>query len=153
MNEWINLTNISFACQMQDCSRFISVFEGFYSAEFLARSYFVVVDSLPMPDFLEFHQTGLYDEINKGANAITYKNTYYLLHRVARDLSVHFHELVHVAQWKHLGYGAFIARYMTELQSLGYEEAPLEKMAYKCEQNFTNRGPKIDVPTYIASQM
>ena len=43
---------------------------------------------------------------------ITYKNTYYILPNAVHNLRVHFHELVHVVQWRELGAHAFIMRYI-----------------------------------------
>ena len=36
-------------------------------------------------------------------NGVTYKNTYYIIPQAAEILRLHFHELVHVAQWGNLG--------------------------------------------------
>ncbi len=39
------------------------------------------------------------------------------------------HELVHVTQYEHLGMRAFVLRYLTELLTYGYYDAPLERAA------------------------
>ena len=44
-------------------------------------------------------------------------------------------------------------RYITEIQTLGYDESPLEKMAYAFDSHFTNGGEKIDVPNYVAQKI
>ncbi|GAA3722262.1 hypothetical protein GCM10022421_33690 [Oceanisphaera sediminis] len=96
---------------------------------------------------------GLGDFIDMEAHGITYKNTYYVLPHLASNLRLHFHELVHVAQWGHLGAIPFIERYITEIKTLGYGEAPLEKMAYGFDSHFMNGGEKIDVPNYVAQKI
>lgn len=61
---------------------------------------------------------------------ITYNDTYYIKKEAANELRVHFHELVHVLQWRELAPQGFIERYIREIQYFGYNNAPLEKMAY-----------------------
>ncbi|GAC30387.1 hypothetical protein GPAL_3541 [Glaciecola pallidula DSM 14239 = ACAM 615] len=86
-------------------------------------------------------------------DGITYKNTYYLLPQIASGLRLHFHELVHVAQWAQLGAVAFIERYISEIQTFGYESAPLEKIAYALDSFFSNGGEKFDITSYIAQKI
>ncbi|PHX06451.1 hypothetical protein [Vibrio splendidus] len=152
IEEWIDLTNDRFSSQRQSCAFFASEFAGFYSEEFLADSYFVIVDSIPKPDFPELRQVGLGDFLDMEVQGITYKNTYYIVPSVAKDLPLHFHELVHVAQWKTLGAIGFLRRYITEVQSVGYNEAPLEKLAYAFDLRFSQGGQKVDVPSYVENK-
>lgn len=152
IEEWIDLTNDRFSSQRQSCALFASEFAGFYSEEFLADSYFVIVDSIPKPDFPELRQVGFGDFLDMEVQGITYKNTYYIVPSVAKDLPLHFHELVHVAQWKTLGAIGFLRRYITEVQSVGYNEAPLEKLAYAFDLHFSQGGQKVDVPSYMENK-
>ena len=48
----------------------------------------------------------------------------------------HFHELVHVVQWEHLGPEKFLLAYGAGLVRFGYERSPLEQMAYVFQANF-----------------
>lgn len=153
IEEWIDLTNERFFNQRQSCELFTRDFAGFYSEEFLSNSYFVVVDSIPKPEFPEIRQAGLSDFLDMEVQGITYKNTYYIVPRVAQDLRLHFHELVHVAQWKTLGTIGFLQRYISEVQSVGYNEAPLEKLAYAFDRHFSQGGKKVDVPSYVESKI
>ena len=102
------------------------------------------------------------DEMLKQGNLVTrggitlntpYKNTYYILSHLEADLRLHFHELVHVAQWKHLGATPFMQRYMHEIQTFGYNEAPLEEMAYSSDTHFTNNGSPRDIPSYVVANL
>ena len=153
IEEWIDLTNESFSGQRQSCALFAHNFAGFYSEEFLSNSYFVIVDSIPKPDFPELRQAGLGDFLDMEVQGITYKNTYYIVPSVAQNLRLHFHELVHVAQWKTLGAIGFLQRYISEVQSVGYNEAPLEKLAYAFDYHFSQDGQTIDVPSYVENQI
>jgi len=118
--------------------------------KFSKNTYFVVVDQMPKPNFAGLLEMGLGDFVDMDAAGITYKNIYYILPHVATNLRVHFHELVQVAQWLELDADAFMLRYISEIQRVGYHLAPLEKMAYALDEQCTSRGKKIDVPKYVA---
>jgi hypothetical protein len=66
---------------------------------------------------------------------ITFKDTYFIQTGEASE-SLHFHELVHVAQWKVLGVDNFLRAYGAGLVMYGYEDSPLEKMAYSLQREF-----------------
>ena len=149
IENWIDSTNLKYSSQKVSCDKFSNEFYGFYPTEFLKNAYYVVVDQIPKPDFAGLREMGLGDFVDMDAAGITYKNTYYILPHVATNLRVHFHELVHVAQWLELGADAFMLRYISEIQRVGYQHAPLEKMAYALDEQFASRGKKIDVPKYV----
>ena len=153
IEQWIDQTNNDHTNKRVCCDRFSRDFTGFYSDSFLARAYFVVVPKIPKPDFPELRQKGLGGFIDMSVEGITYKNTYYVLPHVADSLNLHFHELVHVAQWSHLGATNFIQRYITEIQGFGYERAPLEQMACNLETHFGHGGEKVDIPNYVSKKI
>lgn len=150
IENWIDKTNYDFSDQRQSCIRFESDFQGFYSADFLRDAYFVIVDNIPIPDFPELREIDMGNFIDMQRNGITYKDTYYLKQH---DNDVHFHELVHVAQWKFLGARSFIERYILEIDEHGYDEAPLEIMAYYLEGKYTPNGKAFDIPQYVEKNM
>ena len=150
VDQWIDKTNLEYKDQRISCDKFASEFAGFYPTEFLKNAFYVVVDKIPKPDFPELREMGLGDFIDMDAAGVTYKNTYYMLSHVADNLRVHFHELVHVAQWNNLGAEAFILRYITEIQCAGYYDAPLEIMAYSLDEHFTDGREKLNVVEYVA---
>jgi hypothetical protein len=45
--------------------------------------------------------------------------------------------LIHVIQWQSLGPERFLKTYAEGLERFGYENSPLEKMAYEAEDLFT----------------
>ncbi|MBB1324181.1 hypothetical protein H5089_01400 [Pseudoalteromonas sp. SR45-1] len=152
IEQWIDATNIKYKTQRISCEKFASEFAGFYPVEFLKNAFYVVY-KIPKPDFAGLREMGLGDFVDMDAAGITYKNTYYLLPEVAKDLRVHFHELVHVAQWLKLGPDAFMMRYISEIQHVGYNDAPLEKMAYALDTQFASKGNKIDVLRHVAQTL
>ena len=153
IEQWIDKTNLEHQKQRVCCSTFSIEFRGFYPIEFLRQAYFVIVDTIPKPNFPELRKMGLGNFIDMDVHGIAYKNTYYILPELASNLRLHFHELVHVAQWKHLGPMPFIERYMTEIQTFGYDQSPLEKMAFGLDAHFSKAGAKIDVPSYVLQKI
>ena len=151
IEEWIDSTNAKFKSKRQSCLLFTEHFRGFYTQDLLSKSYFVVTDRLPKPDFPELRDAGLSEFLDDESDGITYKDTYYILPHFASSLRLHFHELVHVAQWKSLGPRNFIQRYISELNEFGYDHAPLESVAYYFDRHFSEGKPQVDVLNFIES--
>ena len=63
----------------------------------------------------------------------------------ARDESLHFHELVHVIQWRLLGPEKFLAFYADGLERFGYRNSPLEVMAYNLQDRFDREAQPFSV--------
>lgn len=150
---WIDQTNHDHKKQRVSCAKFADAFSGFYSPAFLSEAYYVTLDVIPKPNMPELRAMGFGDFIDMAVNGITYKDTYYILPELESALRLHFHELVHVAQWKHLGASKFIEKYMHEIQTVGYEQSPMEKMAYALDAQFASGGNTVDVPKYVAQHL
>ncbi len=147
---WIDSTLERHAADRVSCEGLATSLEGYFSREFLAGSYFVITDELPRPDFPELHALGLGEFLGLDADGITYKNTYFIRPALADKVDLHFHELVHVAQWRQLGAPVFIERYVRELLQFGYQRAPLEVMAYSLQRYFcVGYGKPVDVPQRV----
>lgn len=154
VESWIDQTNHSYRKERRSCCIFEQVFKGFYSPIFLSSSYFVIVDSLPMPDFQQLRDAGLGDFLDGDFDGITYKDTYYLLPHAASRINIHFHELVHVIQWRALTATGFIQRYISEMQTYGYgRQAPLEAMAYGLEDYFEDGRPPLDIQRHVLNNL
>lgn len=142
---WVHWTNQQFEVQRRPCSEFKELFAGYFSEGFLTRSFYVVADQIPLPPkelLEEISLGGLFEQQLAG---LTLGDTYYLLPSAADNLRIHFHELVHVAQWQHLGVEGFLTRYINELKSYGYDEMPLERMAYELDARYVAGGPVVEV--------
>jgi len=153
LEQWIEQNNLEYSNQKISCRKFIDAFNGFYPESFLQNAYFVVVDEIPKPDISEFREMGLGDFFDKMVDYITYKDTYYILPHLAENLSMHFNELVHVAQWNRLGATAFIQRYIEEILKYGIADSPLEKMASKLCEHYSRNGQPFDVPSYVTENL
>ena len=154
IEQWVDETLLTFSIESESCERLLTHFNGFYPAGFLTTCRFVVVDEIPKPDFPEVREIKGYREfIDMDASAITYKNTYFIKEQNIGNLATHFHELVHVLQWLYLGGPGFISRYITELQTYGYDQAPLELMAYALDNHYSNNQAVFDVPNYVRQNL
>jgi hypothetical protein len=90
----------------------------------------VPVPRVPMPPL---SSTGLhrFGDFERGDfDGVTYLNTYFVKRTKASDEELHFHELIHIVQWRLLGPGRFLKLYADGLERYGYRDSPLERMAY-----------------------
>ena len=128
--DWITNTNLAHQEQRHSCHQLSTHFDGFFNNDLLSATGFVLVPELPSPPAAVVIQLGLSQLLSPSAGGITLFDTYYLKPKVAGQLRVHFHELIHVLQWQALGPTPFIKRYMNEVITYGYRQAPLEETAY-----------------------
>lgn len=153
IEEWIREVNTSHESLRRSCSVFQEYFSGFYSSSFLESAHFVVVEDIPKPDLPELRDAGLGDFIDMNVDGITYDDTYYVHCSAVNELQLHFHELVHVLQWRELRPSGFIQRYIHEIQTYGYSEAPLEKMAYGLDRHYQKKGQDLNVEEYVRDNL
>jgi len=98
--------------------------------------------------------TGFDEFENLDAAGITYLNSFFVRHGYERDESLHFHELVHVVQWQHLGPDKFIMAYaLGHLLSGGYYTNPLEEMAYALQARFDQHVLTFDVAAIVRTEL
>ena len=153
IEKWIHELNASHEQVRHSCSILHDHFNGFYSIDFLKTAYFVVTDNIPKPDFPELREAGLGDFIDMDAGGITYNDTYYIKQNAVNVLSLHFHELVHVIQYDELTQQGFIKRYIQEIKDFGYDNAPLEKMAYELEDRYKKNGAHLNVEQFVRNNL
>ena len=138
IEHWIDQTLETYSSIKKSCICFENEFKDYFPADYLRNSFFVVVDKLPKPDLPELRSAGFGEFLDTEYAGITYKDTYFITAGYEQHMHLHFHELVHVMQWKILGAQKFIARYLQELTLHGYDYAPLELMAYGYQHRFQN---------------
>jgi hypothetical protein len=125
----------------------------YFSQELLETAKVVAVDRVPVPplsaiglsQFAEFER-GDYD-------GITYLDTFFLKHTRAGDEELHFHELIHIVQWRLLGPERFLAAYAAGLEAFGYRNSPLECMAYDAQSAFSQSTGAFDAERMVAEQL
>jgi hypothetical protein len=98
--------------------------------------------------------SGFDDFENLDAAGITYLSSFFVRLGHERNESLHFHELVHVVQWRHLGPERFIIAYaLGHLLSGGYRANPFEVMAYELQARFDRGGPAFDVASIVIPEL
>ena len=86
-------------------------------------------------------------------DGITYLDTFFVKRRSAAAEQLHFHELIHVIQWRLLGPEVFLATYAAGLETFGYRNSPLERMAYDAEASFCQSDQLFDAEKLVAEQL
>jgi hypothetical protein len=105
---------------------------GFHACRYISalthwhRQKVVLVDKLPIPPLSSWGLTRFADFERGNFDGITLRNE-----------AIHFHELIHVVQWRILGPEQFLRSYADGLERFGYGDSPLEVMAYDAEAAFT----------------
>jgi len=106
-----------------------------FPRELLDRAKIVSVERVPFPPVEKFGLPEFAPMQQMAFDGITFKDTFFLQKGRASE-ALHFHELIHVVQWSRLGVDNFLLAYALGLFSVGYDQSPLEQMAYALQRNF-----------------
>ena len=107
-----------------------------FPLDLLSRAKVVVVTgNVPFPPLSRMGLPEFAQMENMPMAGITYKDTFFVSH-LHQTESLHFHELVHIVQWERLGVDDFLFAYGMGLMQIGYEDSPLERMAYSLQAKF-----------------
>jgi hypothetical protein len=154
VKQWINTTLSQHSASVQGILNFnFPKVNDCFSPEIIKITKVVIVDKVPVPPLSQLG-LGQLDGFESGDYAgITFIDTYFLSAKYSSLEALHFHELVHIVQWQHLGVDRFLLIYGMGLLQFGYFNSPLEVMAYeyqkKFEQNLFTRGIEDDIKTKI----
>ena len=125
----------------------------YFGDEVLQTTKFVVVSRVPVPPLSAMGLSG-FAAIERGNfDGITYLGTYFLKSSAARTEAVHFHELIHVIQWRLLGPERFLASYADGFERFGYRNSPLERMAYEAESLFRKGSARFDAEKFVTERL
>ncbi len=106
-----------------------------YPADLLERVRVVSVERTPYPPVAKLGLPEFTRFEGKSYDGITFQDYIFLVKgREAPQLL--FHELVHVVQWARLGADKFLLAYASGLAQFGYEQSPLEHMAFSLQAEF-----------------
>lgn len=155
VRSWIDRTLATHAAQARPVADLGFKLLGFYySAVLLGSAKAIPVAQVPAPPLASMGLTGFDEFENLDAAGITYLSSFFVKHGCERDESLHFHELVHVVQWQHLGPDKFIMAYaLGHLLSGGYHTNPLEEMAYSLQARFDKHAPAFDVAAIVCPEL
>jgi len=120
----------------------------YFSNDLLSTTGVVTTDRLPMPPLSAWGLPEFVSFERQPMSAITCLDTYFVEPSTAADVSVHFHEFVHVIQWQALGPKNFLLVYAAGLAGHGYMDSPLKKLAYDRQERFDSGAPSyaVDIP-------
>jgi hypothetical protein len=125
----------------------------YFSGTQIAAAKFVIVERVPVPPLSSIGLTQ-FKEFERGDyDGVTYLDTYFLKRAGADDEGLHFHEMIHVVQWRLLGARQFAAMYADGLEAFGYRNSPLEKMAYDAQDSFARSEPVFDAEKLVAQKL
>jgi hypothetical protein len=124
----------------------------YFDHSLLGTAKFIAIDRLPVPPlsarlsrFTAFEQGNF--------NGVTYLDRYFIKQTAVTEEAIHFHELIHVIQWRLLGPADFLAAYANGLDEFGYKNSPLEKMAYDAEASFKRSFAIFDAGKFVTEQL
>lgn len=121
----------------------------YFSKEILQMAKVIYMDLLPRIPLSSMGLIQFQDYEKLEVNGITYYDTFFVRPAFKSVDYLHFHELVHVAQWKYLGSDKFLLLYGLELLKNNYSNNPLELMAYKLQSKFQNSDSPFDVEAIV----
>ena len=125
----------------------------YYDPQLLVSSMVVFVPRVPVPPLSAMGLDRFSEFEQMDAGGITYLNTYFVRADQSHSESLHFHELVHVLQWRLLGPEKFLAFYADGLERFGYRNSPLEVMAYNLQDRFEHQAQPFSVEAACQSSI
>lgn len=150
---WIAQLQQQTHTHQQSCEVLASQLQGYFPADFLAHSRFMVVDKLPMPSLSGLKGVLAKRWLPSELNAIAYPGCYYILRTQQNDWAEHCRQLVHLAQWQHLGTEAYLELLYQQVSDHGFEQASLIKMAAQVSQHFEQGSQLSDIPALIQQSL
>jgi hypothetical protein len=91
----------------------------YFSSELLKSTKVVFVDRVPMPPLSSWGLIRFAQWVSGDYDGISYLDTFFVKSRLALVERLHFHELIHIVQWRLLGPEAFLAAYAAGLERFG----------------------------------
>jgi hypothetical protein len=125
----------------------------YLSEEVLTSTKVVIIERVPMPPLSSMGLSRFAAFEHGDFDGVTYLDTFFLKRRSATAERLHFHELIHVIQWRLLGPETFLATYAAGLEAVGYRDSPLEVMAYNAEAAFCQSDKIFDAEKLVAEQL
>jgi hypothetical protein len=125
----------------------------YFSQELLNTTKVVTVSRVPIPPLssMGLHRFG---DFERGDfDGVTYLHTYFIKRTKAADEELHFHELIHIVQWQFLGPERFLKLYADGLERYGYQDSPLERMAYAAQAEFSRSKLAFDAQTLVLHEL
>jgi hypothetical protein len=125
----------------------------YFDYDLLETVKFIPINQVPMPPLsaMGLDRFAAFEQGN--FHGVTYLDRYFIKRTVVTEEALHFHELIHVIQWRLLGPEGFLAAYANGLDEFGYENSPLEKMAYDAEALFKQSSAIFDAKKFVMKRL
>ncbi|RJG41927.1 hypothetical protein [Motilimonas pumila] len=153
ITEWIAQLQQQTQAHQQTCEVLAPQLNGYFPADFLQQSRFMVVDNLPMPSLSGIKGVLAKRWLPKELSAIAYPGCYYILRSEQQNWSEHCRQLVHLAQLQHLGTEAYLTLLYQQVSEQGFEQASLIKMAGQVAQHFEQGSNLSNIPALIKQSL
>lgn len=150
---WMNTLAKTDETELHCCSVLTPYLQGYFPEAFLQQAAFKVVDRLPMPPLTGLQGLLAQQFMPKNLRSIAYAHGYYVLREYADDWSLHCRELVHLAQWQHLGPTLFLTQLSQQIKSQGYQQASLVKMADAVVEHFKQGSELDNIPALVVQSL
>lgn len=127
--------------------------EQAFSKEFIGKQRAVIVQRCPQ---LPYEHLGISArDLPRGdaVSGLAYSGNYFIREELRDWQPVHFHELVHLTQREILGHWAYVGLHLVGLLKHGYRESPLEKMAYRLQNEFYGFRRPVDVEREVSNHL
>ena len=152
VKSWID--NLLYQCSPQ-AKRVIDLnfprIPQYFSKNILETSKVVYIDLPPQIPLSSMGLTKFLDFEKMKIDGVTYYDTFFVRSHLASIEYLHFHELVHVMQWRCLGPDRFLLLYGLELLKNNYSNSLLEMMAYQLQTRFQNTTDHFNVELIVNS--
>jgi hypothetical protein len=125
----------------------------YFAGEVLVTTKVVVVNRVPMPPLSSMGLQRFAEFERRDFDGITYLDTIFVKRSRANHEELHFHELIHVIQWRSLGSERFLALYADGLERFGYHNSPLERMAYLAQTEFGQSKQVFDAQALVLREL
>jgi hypothetical protein len=125
----------------------------YFSQDLLNTTTVVAISRVPIPPLssMGLHRFG---DFERGDfDGVTYLNTNFVKRTKAADEELHFHELIHIVQWRLLGPERFLKLYADGLERYGYRDSPLERMAYAAQAEFSRSKQVFDAQALVLHEL
>jgi hypothetical protein len=125
----------------------------YFSRELLDTTKVVLITQIPIPPLSSMGLQRFREFEQRDWDGITYLNIIFLKRTKSTNEELHFHELIHVVQWRLLGPERFLKLYADGLERFGYQDSPLEKMAYSAEAEFSRSKRTFDAQALVLREL
>jgi hypothetical protein len=126
---------------------------SYFTADTLTSAKVVLVDQLPIPPLTAWGLSRFAEFEGRNFDGIAYLDTFFLKQPQSRNEAIHFHELIHIVQWRILGPENFLRAYADSWERFGYRHIPMEEMAYDAELAFATSKDAFDAEKMVAEKL